>query len=61
MLAVKGEVHGLLTFQTCALVVVRACLCLDYHALVASVRVELLVADAVAVLPVITAVVDALE
>ena len=61
MLTVESEVHGLLTLKTCALVVVRTSLCLEHHALVACVRVEFLIADTIAVLPVVAAVVDALE
>ena len=61
MLSVEGEVHGLLAFQSCALVVVISRLRLQHHALVLGVRVEFLIADAVAVLPVVATVVDAFE
>ena len=61
MFAIEGEVHGLLTFESCRLVVVRTCLGLQHYALILGSRIEFLVADAVTVLPVVATVVETLE
>ena len=61
MFTIESEVHCLLSLKTCTLIVVRTSLCLDNHALVACIRVEFLVADTIAVFPVVTTVVYTLE
>ena len=59
--AIEGKVHGLLSLQSGILVVVRTGFGLQHDALVFGIAVQFLVTDAVAVLPVVAAVVDTLE
>ena len=61
MLSVEGVVHGLLQLQSGVLLVRRARLGLEHDALLGSLAVQLLVADAVTVLPVAATIVNALE
>ena len=61
MLSVEGVVHGLLQLQSGVLLVGRARLGLEHDALLGSLAVQLLVADAVTVLPVAATIVNALE
>ena len=61
MLSVEGVVHGLLQLQSGVLLVRRARLGLEHDALLGNLAVQLLVADAVTVLPVAATIVNALE
>ena len=61
MVAAEGEVHRLLQFEARAAVVVRTGLGLDFGFHFAGAVGQVLIAYAVAVLPVVAAVVDAVE
>ena len=61
MLAVEGEVHGLRNLLTGVAAVSGTALCLQYHALLLGLFVELLVTEAVTVFPVVAAVEESFE